>query len=88
MHGDAVVGDDLVEAVGDRGNAEGPRSGHDEVDVDVLEHALLSPVVGRQVGDLLRAPAHLIAPEGTVNTAVPDRRLRMKSQVRGARSNR
>ena len=54
MHGDAVVGDDRVEAVGDRRDAEEPRRRHDEVDVDVVEHALLSPVVGRQVGDLLR----------------------------------
>ena len=34
------------------------------------------------------APAHLIGPEGMVNTAVPDRVLRIMSHIVGARSNR
>ncbi len=49
----AVVGDDRVQVVGDRRDAEDPRCRHDEVDVDVVEHAFLSPVVAGQVGDLL-----------------------------------
>ena len=54
MHDDAVVGDDRIEAVGDRRDAEQPRCRHHEVDVNVVEHPLLPPVIACQVGDLLR----------------------------------
>ena len=83
MHGDAVVGDDLIEVVGDRGDAEQPRCRHDEMDVDVVEHALLSPVISCQVGDLLRRAGALDRPgrHGEHRGA----RSRVADEVPGAR---
>ena len=68
-----------VRLLGEYGEVSGPIVVADGITPvrDMITHAIFCG-----------APAHLMAPDGTVNTAVPDRRFRMKSQVRGARSKR
>ena len=58
---------------------------HQEAPVGILEH------VDRQDAaayGFCGAPAHLIGPEGIVNTAVPERIFSISCQVFGARSER
>lgn len=62
MHGDPVAGSGVGQDLRELRDAEHPRHGQHQMDVDVAQDTLAPPVVGREVGDLLRGASALDGP--------------------------
>ncbi len=78
---DAVMGDDTFEFVGEHLHREHSWSGQDQDDADGVEDTLLAPVVGGQVGDLLRRPGALDRARGHREDRRADRIFLISSHV-------